>query len=451
MQLLRLLKRDLSSAASDWISKDIITREQGEQILSLYGVKLPKDGESHNRGYLILMSLAALMVSLAIIVIIGNNWEEIPRWIRMGMMISVVATCNGIGFYKYSKNEIASAKIVLFMGSLMYGAAIMLIAQIYHIEEHFPNGIFMWAIGVLPVALILKSRAILLVVQILSLIWMILEFGMGYLPLLYMGFSFSFFYFAIKIKPSIIVFLFALAGLATFFEFFIAYFVYEGSHNGATHWGAANVIYSTALLLILTKISRFFEGADYQSHIVDYSLITRIWAFRLGIIFLFVLSFERPMEEFLLGAYKIETFSSVFVLLSFVILSALHLMQTLKNRKLMLGGAEIIEAMAAVLLLACGLSSMWLSPESVIVFVLAVNLILLFAGLLLLVDGMKTLSGVKFHGGLSIILLLAIMRYFDLIGDYLGGAAIFATAGIIMFFAAKYWKKFKTKQQEVRA
>jgi hypothetical protein len=32
------------------------------------------------------------------------------------------------------------------------------------------------------------------------------------------------------------------------------------------------------------------------------------------------------------------------------------------------------------------------------------------------------------------------MRYFDLIGDYIGGALLFALAAGILFGAARYWR-----------
>ena len=38
------------------------------------------------------------------------------------------------------------------LGTLFFGAGIWLVAQIYHIDEHFPNGFLIWGLGALALA-----------------------------------------------------------------------------------------------------------------------------------------------------------------------------------------------------------------------------------------------------------------------------------------------------------
>ena len=33
---------------------------------------------------------------------------------------------------------------LFFLGNLFYGASIILVAQIYHLGEHMPDGVFWW-------------------------------------------------------------------------------------------------------------------------------------------------------------------------------------------------------------------------------------------------------------------------------------------------------------------
>ena len=37
-------------------------------------------------------------------------------------------------------------------------------------------------------------------------------------------------------------------------------------------------------------------------------------------------------------------------------------------------------------------------------------------------------------------MVMALCRYFDLIGNYLGGAALFAVCGGLLFAAARFWQ-----------
>ncbi len=66
---------------------------------------------------------------------------------------------------------------LILVGSILFGSAIWLIAQIFHIESHYPNGVLFWALGVLPVAWIVRSQVILGLGTILVGLWTVLEQG----------------------------------------------------------------------------------------------------------------------------------------------------------------------------------------------------------------------------------------------------------------------------------
>ena len=45
----------------------------------------------------------------------------------------------------------------MFLGCLLYGAGIWLVAQVFHLDAHYPDGVWWWAVGVLPFALCLDT------------------------------------------------------------------------------------------------------------------------------------------------------------------------------------------------------------------------------------------------------------------------------------------------------
>jgi hypothetical protein len=53
------------------------------------------------------------------------------------------------------------------------------------------------------------------------------------------------------------------------------------------------------------------------------------------------------------------------------------------------------------------------------------------------IEGRLTLF---YYTGVATILVMALCRYFDLIGNYLGGAALFAVCGGLLFAAARFWQ-----------
>ncbi len=446
MKLLRFLKRELAGESVEWVRDGIVERAQAEKILARYGAKYPADGKNKDRGYLILMSLAALMVGVAVIIVIGANWDEIPRWARMGIMLAMVAVTNGLGFYKYKKGETGAAGVILLLGSLFFGAAIMLIAQIYHLGEHYPNGVFMWAIGVVPVAMILGNRAIILLGQVLAFIWMTMEFNLGYLPLFHAAFSLCFGWFCFKIKPSVFIYLLGLAGVVIFSEFTLSYYLHDGV--GRLDPGVVHVFFSVSILLVLIGIARNLESDRSREHVIDYAMATRLWAFRLGLIFLFVLSFEEPVEGLLKDAQKyVSVIMSIggFTLLLVAGGFARRVVVQAKMPVDLARDGALELAASAIFCILCLLIT-FIDGSCTIPVVILVNLLLLWTGIHVLLAGMRTNSGVKFHVGLAIILTLAICRYFSLIGDYWGGAAMFGFAGLVMFFAARYWRILQARR-----
>jgi uncharacterized membrane protein len=68
----------------------------------------------------------------------------------------------------------------LFLGCLFYGAGIWLVAQVFHINSHYPDGFWWWALGVLPFALCLETRLLHALLVAILAAWAgteILSFG----------------------------------------------------------------------------------------------------------------------------------------------------------------------------------------------------------------------------------------------------------------------------------
>jgi hypothetical protein len=77
----------------------------------------------------------------------------------------------------------------------------------------------------------------------------------------------------------------------------------------------------------------------------------------------------------------------------------------------------------------------WLLPLQVVD-----NLLLIALGVWLVVQGLTEQSSREFHAGVGLVLLTGLLRYLDLIGDYVGAAILFAVFAAILLAAARFWK-----------
>ena len=110
MRLIRILKYDLCREVAAWVGEEIISSEQAESICSRYGV------DYHNLfrrsyGYHVLAGLGFLFIGLSLITLVGANWDEIPRAIRMSGLLELRGS--GVAIIMVAGNGKATLKEVI--------------------------------------------------------------------------------------------------------------------------------------------------------------------------------------------------------------------------------------------------------------------------------------------------------------------------------------------------
>ncbi len=429
MRLIRLLKNDLGKEIAEWVESNVITESQAIQLCQRYDIDYHQIS-NRSFGYNVLVSLGYLFIGLAVITLLSANWEEIPRGIRMAGLIILTMATHVIAIKKYVSN----GSVVLFLlANLFYGASIILIAQVYHLGEHMPDGVLWWALGCLPIAVLLRNPWVMLQSLLLAIIWFFMQIDFGFFPGLFIVFIVAAIYILFRGQQSLLLFLAVVFSIGLFVEYSLAMWWGGGSWYFDFH--VEHIPVSVSLFIFAIVFSHYLAN-QASTRAKDYGAVLSVWSLRFGLIAMFILSFEEPWREMIGEIWIYKT--SMLAVVTILSLASLALAVTAK---------KLLPVIAILTFYLVSLALLMFASDhfSAQIFQIIYNIALTGIGVGLIIMGIQQGITHYFFLGVVAILLTALMRYIDLIGDYIGGAILFAVFAAVLLGAAKFWKHANAK------
>ena len=377
-----------------WKAEGLIRSEQAEALLARYGLTSGETPQTVHlsRFVLVLAVFGAVLVGTGVILFVGSNWEIIPRWLRLLLIIAAIGAAYGAGYaFTFSRrSSLGFSMAFMLLGSLFWGAGLFLVGQMFH-SSGGPGGgerllVFFWFVGVLPLAYVLRSSWHMALSIIIGITW----FSM----MLYDGFSDPFEWYLLSVLCLGIA-LFALANI-------------HGHYP-----------YTRPLIAPL----RWFGLAF---------IATSLYAFTFGFL---------PLSS---GTGKASSgYVATSAVVFFLCLIAVIWMMTACRTQ---GRVILWEGVSLLFLLACCLAIALVISGHLNLRALEgdiyrdhsytakafFNLLLLAGIVALIADGWaRNLPGYA-NFGIAIFFLLLMTRYFDLLGNLLTGGIVFIGAGVIL-------------------
>jgi uncharacterized membrane protein len=159
----------LLNEIDQWMNEGIIAPDQATALKARY----PAPGESLAWGRIIFFSIGAVLIGLGVILLFAYNWQRMHKFAKLAVIFAALISAHGAAFWlKRPAGRYPTAGEGLhLLGTMLFGAGIWLIAQIYHIDEHYPNAFLIWGIGALVMAWGLPSMAQGIAATILLVLW----------------------------------------------------------------------------------------------------------------------------------------------------------------------------------------------------------------------------------------------------------------------------------------
>ncbi len=463
----------LSEEMRIWKDQGIVSQDHAARIWDLY-VSVQQSAERrHSLARFTLLSLATLMIGLAVLLLIGYNWQAIGRPAKLAIIFGAILGAYGAAFWlRYLRQARLLSELFFFLGCLCYGSAIWLIAQIFNINSHYPDGVWYWALGVLPFALCLDTLLFHCLYAGLLAAWVGCE-TLGFTHLT--GWMFS--SWSIPLPASYSLPLMVLPGIVWAYRknspltlaiylsvvawwivlyplcwqlridpmYWVAvlggiFSMIALIHRPGNNMAAPFYILGVGMVLVgLVPLSFADYQRFYRSDIesADLKIYTGICFILAGLICALGLACRAQKKSVLQGGTA-ASFSSQLVSLSvpLAIIGAMGFLciwHGMMNVHGMSYRPYYIDSQLE-----------WTYP--ILVPVIIVNVLMVAVSIWLMRIGMKDDRAKIFALGVAYFLLWAVMRYLDLfsgIGGMLGAAMLFLTCGVVLYGVARLWQHRK--------
>jgi predicted membrane protein DUF2157 len=123
---------------------------------------------------LIAVSFGALMLAAGILLFVAAHWENMSPWSRFGLVMLMVGLLHVVGAVTRERSPNLSSAMHT-VGTISCGAGIFLSGQIFNLQEHWPTGILLWAIGAWIGWLLLRDWPQAALAALLTPAWLVSE------------------------------------------------------------------------------------------------------------------------------------------------------------------------------------------------------------------------------------------------------------------------------------
>jgi uncharacterized membrane protein len=162
MRYHKRLQQDLPQwVAAGWVSEDgknAILRHVESQKggIGLYGV---------------LAILGATLLGFAAMSFVASNWQAMSKLLRLSLLMAGMWGAYIAAAILFARDLKLFGHAAVLTGVGIFGASIMLVAQMYHMEGNPPDAVLLWGAGCLLAGVVFRSNPALALAMALAVLW----------------------------------------------------------------------------------------------------------------------------------------------------------------------------------------------------------------------------------------------------------------------------------------
>ncbi len=409
-----------------WVKNDLISAEQAKQLQSNHPVE-----DSMGLGRLLITGIGAIMTGLGVILLFAYNWDDMGKFLKLAVIFGGLIGSHLLGMLASGRNTILSESLFA-LGTMLMGAAIFLVGQIYHLDSHYPHAILLWSAGALAMAWALPSLTQAFMAICLVILWHATEiFSFQYANhAAFLVILFGIFPLVWRLNSPVLAQFVSAALLITL---------------GLSISSADKDLVAMTLLLVSSAMLFMERIIQTRGNTAQTAIAYEIAkpATLVLVLLLFGLTFGDFLNE--LVNFKLDNPMTSAIFWIALVVSQLAAGWLLINRQL--NAITILAELTVVLVFLPVLSAGHLDYPFLlklrIALTTAFNLILLGISIWLMVDGARHANRRRMVAGSTLFAILAMARYTDLFDSLIARALVFLLVGISLFAAGNIYQRSK--------
>jgi len=409
-----------------WVEDAIITQTQADALRERYPVK-----DSISLGRLLITGIAAIMIGLGIILLFAYNWSEMGKFSKLAVIFIALFGAHLSALYLRPRHPVYSESLFA-LGTMLMGAGIFLVAQIYHMDSHYPNAFLFWSLGALALAWALPSTTQAFMTVVLVIGWHVFEV---------FDFQFENYWAFFIILLGVLPLLWRLQSpiLARFTS--IGLFLSLGLSISVSD---EDLVIATLLLLALTLIAlaRFGEFAKTEVlKELSGALAGPAVLVMVGIMYLMTFGHMIPslididFDNLIPASY----FTVTLIVSQAAFFGLLYLRRL--NGLVWLAELTIVLALFPSIIIWTAISENIRGSADVVS--MSFNLVLLALSVWMMIDGARHANRRHMVQGSILFALLAVARYTDLFESLIARAVVFLLVGAALFAVSHFYQRNK--------
>ncbi len=154
-----------------WLEEGTISEEQARKMRADTSEK--KKEERSRKLIVTFSTIGAILVGIGAILFVAANWDAMSNFVKTALLVGSTLLTSYLGYtFRYERKNLPKVGAsLMFLGALLFGATLFLVAQMYNIDANNHLLVLIWLVGVLPLSYSLNSKPLTYLSTALFLIW----------------------------------------------------------------------------------------------------------------------------------------------------------------------------------------------------------------------------------------------------------------------------------------